>query len=100
MKLSIQFETREEGNFHDSVDIRVEGYDKPIKLQLHALKAGPEVHFEPVVNLKFIPLGQNKTTFVEFKNEGKLTGYVNLKEEVKSKSGIIIEPDRFQLNSG
>ena len=100
MKLNIQFETRDEGNFHDSVDIRVEGYDKPIKLQLHALKKGPEVHFEPVVNLKFIPLGQNKTTFVEFKNEGKLTGYVSLKEEVKSKSGIIIEPDRFQLNSG
>ena len=97
MKLNIQFETHDDGSYHDFVEIHTEGYKTPVRLNLHALRAGPDIQFEPLVNLKFIPLGHEKTEFVEFKNEGKQVGHVSLKEEVRTKSGIIIEPTNFSL---
>ena len=97
MKLNVQFETHDDGSFDDYVEIHTEGYKVPVRLNLHALRAGPDIQFEPLVNLKFIPMGHEKTEMVEFKNEGKQTGHVSLKEEVRSKSGIIMEPTNFSL---
>jgi hypothetical protein len=92
MKLNVQFESREEGDFHDSVEIHTDGYREPIRLQMHAYKAGPDIQFEPVVNLKYIPFGQEKSEIVEFKNDGKKPGSVTLSEQTKSKTGIVIDP--------
>lgn len=97
MRLNLQFETQNEGNFEDMIEIHTEGYKTPYKLHMHAFKPAPDIQFEPLVNLKFIPLGQNKEEIVEFKNEGRIAGYVNLKEEVRTKSGILIEPANFNI---
>jgi len=97
VKMNMQFETDEEGNFHDMIEIHTEGHEKPYKLHLHALKPAPDVQFEPLINLKFIPIGKEKTEEVEFKNEGRITGHVNLVEEPRTKSGLIIEPSSFSI---
>lgn len=57
VKMSMQFETTEAGDFHDMIEILTEGYAEPYKLHLHALMPAPDIQFEPVVNLKFIPMG-------------------------------------------
>jgi len=57
----------------------------------------PDIQFEPVVNLKFIPMGQEKCEFVEFKNEGRISGHVVIREEMRSKPGLTIEPDQFDI---
>ena len=93
----MQFETTDAGDFHDMIEILTEGYAQPYKLYLHALMPAPDIQFEPVVNLKFIPMGQEKTEFVEFKNEGRMTGHVSIREEVRSKPGIKIEPENFEI---
>ena len=58
----------------------------------------PDIQFEPVVNLKFIPMGQEKAEYIEFKNEGRQPGHVAIREEVRSKPGITIEPDNFEID--
>ena len=95
VRMNLQFETDEEGDFHDMIEIHTEGYKQPYKLHMHALKPSADIQFEPLVNLKFIPLGQEKEEVVEFKNEGRMTGHVTLKEEVRTKTGILIEPSDF-----
>ena len=97
VKMSMQFETTDVGDFHDEIEILTEGYAQPYKLKLHALMPAPDIQFEPVVNLKFIPMGQEKYEYVEFKNEGRMAGHVLLKEEVRSKPGLKIEPDQFDI---
>ena len=57
VKMNMQFETNEEGDFHDMIQIHTEGYNTPYKLHLHALRPAPDIQFEPLVNLKFIPTG-------------------------------------------
>jgi hypothetical protein len=39
------------------IEIHTEGYKTPYKLHMHAFKPSPDIQFEPLVNLKFIPLG-------------------------------------------
>ena len=97
VKMSMQFETTEPGDFHDFIEILTEGYAQPYRLNLHALMPAPDIQFEPVVNLKFIPMGQEKSEFLEFKNEGRVAGHVSLREEVRSKPGITIEPEEFEI---
>lgn len=46
--------------------------------------------------MRFIPNGEVKYQQVEFKNEGRIAGYVQLEEEVKSK-GFTIEPTSFDI---
>ena len=97
VKMSMQFETTEPGDFHDFIEILTEGHAQPYRLNLHALIPAPDIQFEPVVNLKFIPMGQEKSEFLEFKNEGRVGGHVSLREEVRSKPGISIEPEEFEI---
>ena len=80
------------------LEIYTEGSNKPYRLHLHAFKPAPDIQYEPLVNLRYIPLGQERCEFVEFRNEGRLTGHINLVEEPKTKSGIKIEPARFSLD--
>lgn len=92
IKMNVQFETDHEGNFNDVILIHTEGYGEPYKLHLHALKPCPDIQFEPLVNFKFIPIKQTKHEEIEFKNEGRVTGYVNLAADTKGKSTLAIEP--------
>jgi hypothetical protein len=56
VKMNVSFETDYEGNFHDVVEIQVEGYDQKFQLFLHALQPQPDVQFEPLVNFRFLPI--------------------------------------------
>lgn len=66
-------------------------------MPLHALRIGPDIQFEPLVNLKYIPQGLEKTEIVTFKNEGRLVGHVRLQEEGRAKTSMILEPSSFSL---
>lgn len=50
--------------------------------------------------MRFIPNGEVRQQQVEFKNDGRLAGYVTLEEEVKSKSGFSINPTSFDIQPG
>jgi len=42
------------------IEINCEGYNQPYKLHLHATQPAPDIHFEPFVNMRFIPNGEVK----------------------------------------
>lgn len=71
MKVNVQFETSTLGDFDDCIEIMTEGDATPFQLRLSAFKPGPDIQFEPMVNFKYIPVGQERTERVVFKNEGK-----------------------------
>lgn len=97
VKLNVQFETNSEGDFHDVIEIQCEGYDRPFFLNLHAFQPAPDVQFEPFVNMRFIPTGETRYQQVELKNEGRVSGFVTLEDEARSKSGFTIEPTQFDI---
>lgn len=78
IKVNVSFESEVEGDFHDVIEITTEDHKDTYKLYLHALKPGPEIVFEPIVNFKFIPINTTKYQEIEFKNEGRVTGTVRL----------------------
>jgi hypothetical protein len=47
--------------------------------------------------MRFIPNGETRYQQVEFKNEGRVAGFVQLEEEVRSKTGFSIEPSQFDI---
>lgn len=79
------------------IEIACEGYKQPYQLHLHAYSPGPDIQFEPFVNMRFIPNGEVRHQQIEFKNDGRVAGYVTLEEEVKSKSGFTISPTSFDI---
>jgi hypothetical protein len=78
VKMNVSFETDQDGDFHDVVEIQAEGHDQKFQLFLHALRPAPDVQFEPLVNFRFVPISTTKVEEIEFKNEGKMTGTVYL----------------------
>jgi hypothetical protein len=54
VKMNVSFESEVEGDFHDVIEITSEDCSETYKLLLHALKPGPDILFEPLVNFKFI----------------------------------------------
>jgi len=64
---------------------------------MHALKPAADIQFEPLVNMKFIPPGAEKFEYIEFKNEGRLAGYVSLTKEGVDKPPMTIEPVEFNI---
>lgn len=52
--MNVSFESDVEGDFHDVIEITSEDHNESYKLLLHALKPGPDILFEPLVNFKFI----------------------------------------------
>ena len=83
IKVNVSFETDMDGDFHDVIEIMTEDNGEPYKLHLHALRPGPDIQFEPLVNFKFVPIGVEKEEIIEFKNEGRLPGHVNLQVDGK-----------------
>jgi hypothetical protein len=80
------------------VEIYTEGDSEPYLLRLHAFKPGPDIQFEPMVNFKYISVGQERTETIIFKNEGKQSGYVSLREDPPNKLGCKIEPANFSID--
>jgi hypothetical protein len=78
VKMNVSFETDQEGDFHDVVEIGCEDSKETYKLLIHATRPSADVQFEPLVNFKFIPVGTTKYEDVEFKNEGPVAGTVKL----------------------
>ena len=102
--MNVTFETDAEGDFHDVVEIACEDMKESFKLNLHALKPAADIQFEPLVNFKFLPVGQIKSEEIEFKNEGPVDGNVTLDvlpdPNGKKNSELVIEPKNFSLASG
>lgn len=100
VKLNVQFECAAEGDYHDMIEISCEGYDKPYQLHLHAYQPAADIQFEPFVNMRFIPNGETRYQQVEFKNEGRVAGYVTLEDESRSKQGFSLDPPQFDIRPG
>jgi len=90
----VSFETDALGDFHDYIDIKFDENMEPYKLYLHAFAPGPDIQFEPLVNFWFIPINTQKEEYVEFKNEGWLTGNVKLEYDNKT-SDMQVDPVAF-----
>ena len=102
IKMNVSFETDDDGDFHDVVEIACEDSKESYKLLLHATRPAPDIQFEPLVNFKFIPINSTKHEEVEFKNEGLVTGTVKLEQLAdpngkKGASELSIEPKSFSL---
>lgn len=97
VRLNVQFESNCEGDFEDVIEIQCEGYPDTYYLKLHATQPAPDVQFEPFVNMRFIPVNEMRYQQVEFKNEGRISGFVQLEEESRSKNGFSIEPSSFDI---
>jgi hypothetical protein len=95
--VNVSFETDVEGDFHDVIEISTEDSKETYKLYLHAMKPGPDIQFEPLVNFKFIPIHTTKYEEIEFKNEGRVTGTVKLELDNKKNADLTVEPAKFTL---
>jgi len=48
--------------------------------------------------MKFVPNGETRYQQIEFKNEGRISGFVNLEEETRQKtSGLTFDPQSFEI---
>lgn len=47
--------------------------------------------------MKFIPNGETRYQTIDFKNEGKIAGFVNLEEETRQKSSLTFDPSSFDI---
>jgi hypothetical protein len=66
-------------------------------LFLHALRPAPDVQFEPLVNFRFVPIKTTKHEEIEFKNEGRMTGHVELDVDTAKGAGLEVEPRSFSI---
>jgi len=102
--MNVIFETDNEGDFHDVVEIGCEDSKETYKLLIHATKPAADIQFEPLANFKFVPVGSTKHEEIEFKNEGLVTGNVTLEAMPESNgkraSDLTIEPSSFGLMPG
>lgn len=64
---------------------------------LHALRPAPDVQFEPLVNFRFVPIKTTKHEEIEFKNEGRMTGHVELDVDTAKGAGLEVEPRSFSI---
>ena len=99
VKMNVSFETDQDGDFHDVVEIQAEGQssDEKFQLFLHALRPAPDVQFEPLVNFRFVPIKTTKHEEIEFKNEGRMTGNVYLEIDPQKGGGLEVEPRSFSI---
>src|SRR5438105_3916978 len=95
--MNVSFESDVDSDFHDVIEITTEDHKEPYKLYLHALKPGPDIQFEPLVNFKFVPINTTKYEEIEFKNEGRVAGTVRLEYDAKKMPELQVEPNRFSL---
>lgn len=104
VKMNVSFETDIEGDFHDVIEIGCEDSKESYKLLVHATRPCADIQFEPLVNFKFIPANTTKFEEIEFKNEGVVTGTVNLEpladSNPKKSSELTLEPKQFGLMPG
>jgi hypothetical protein len=104
IKMNVSFETDQDGDFHDVIEIGTEDSKETYKLHLHATRPAADIQFEPLVNFKFIPVNTTKTEEIEFKNEGVVTGEVTLEQLAdpngKRSAELTFDPKQFKLTPG
>jgi len=108
VKINVSFESDVEGDFHDYIEITTEDpknwdegskfyEEETFQLKLHALKPGPDIQFEPLVNFKFVPVNQIRTEEIIFKNEGRVPGNVQLKYDAGKNGELEVYEPQFTL---
>lgn len=94
LKSTILFECESLEDYFDEIIINSEN-DLKIKLCLKALKPQPIVHYEPLVNLGFVPVNTKKVEKIEFINDGMVDTRIDLK--IEKNSEISLDFERFEL---
>ena len=94
MEILIIFECESLGDFTDKIMICSEN-DLKIPLMLKAFKPQPMVHFEPLINLGFVPANTKKVEVIEFANDGMIDTKIELR--IDKNSELILDIEKFDL---
>lgn len=94
MEILIIFECENLNDYSDKILICSEN-DLKIPLYLKAYKPQPMVHFEPLINLGFVPVNTKKTEIIEFANEGMVDTKVELR--IDKNSELYLDAEKFDL---
>ncbi len=96
LELLVIFETDNSSDDRfDNIEISSENEFR-IVIELKAFTPKPVIHFEPFINLGFVPLLTKKVETIIFTNEGLVDTTIELKNENKN-SDLTIEPEKFEL---
>jgi len=84
--------------FTDASDKIIISSEKGVKIEmnLYARRPQPLVHFEPLINLGFVPVNTKKTEKIIFANDGKVETKIELRGIDKS-SDLSLETENFDL---
>lgn len=94
LEILIIFECEVLEDYYDEIVINSQD-DLQINLCLKALKPQPIVHFEPLINLGFVPVNTRKTEQIEFVNDGMVDTRIELK--IEKNSEVSIDYEKFEL---
>lgn len=94
MEILIIFECENLNDFSDKIFICSEN-DLKIPLNLKANKPQPMVHFEPLINLGFVPVNTKKVEVIEFANDGMVDTKIELRLDKNSE--LTLDVDKFDL---
>ncbi len=94
MEILIIFECENLNDYSDKILICSEN-DLKIPLYLKAYKPQPMVHFEPLINLGFVPVNIEKNEVIEFANDGMIDATIQLKYDKNSE--LSLDYDTFEL---
>lgn len=79
------------------IEIACEGCPVPYKLHLHACRPAPDIQFEPVINMRYITPGECRYEVIQFRNDGRVGGYVSLEEVNPKKPALQIDPGLLNI---
>jgi hypothetical protein len=94
LEILIIFECETLDDYYDEVIISSEN-DLKINLCLKALKPRPVVHFEPLINLGFVPVNTRKVEQIQFVNDGMMDTRIDLK--IDKNSELSLDFEKFEL---
>lgn len=93
LEILISFDCELLKDWEDKITISSEnGFRRELRLKAHVPQA--LVHFEPLINLGFVPVNTKKTETIEFVNDGLVDSKIQLNYD---HSMIALEPDKFDL---
>ncbi len=94
LEIIITFDTDVLDRFEDKIVITSEN-DFKLPLILKAYKPEPQVQYEPLVNLGFVPVNTKKKEIIEFVNDGMLEAKIELKMEKNPE--LTLSEEKFEL---
>lgn len=96
LEILVTFESDVVQDDSDKIVITSENGFK-LELHLRASRPVPLVHFEPLINLGFVPVNTKKTETIDFMNDGMVDTRIELKLIEKHSDLQILPPDNFVL---